>query len=94
MPALVLVTRMGINRAVATSLMIISAIGFTGAASALWSGGVIWLVAVPFIVGGATGMIGGRLLAKRLAGASLQSGFAIMIVLVGMAMLLDGIFGN
>lgn len=93
-PALVLVTRMGINRAVATSLMIISAIGFSGAASALWRGGVIWLVLVPFIVGGATGMIGGRLLAKRVAGASLQSGFAIMIVLVGMAMLLDGIFGN
>ena len=55
---------------------------------------MIWLVLVPFIIGGATGMISGRLLAKRLAGASLQSGFAIMIVLVGMAMLLDGIFGN
>ena len=92
-PALVLVTRMGINRAVATSLMIISAIGFTGAASALWAGEVIWLVLIPFIVGGAMGMLSGRLLAKRLAGPSLQSGFAIMIVLVGIAMLLDGIFG-
>jgi uncharacterized membrane protein YfcA len=93
-PALVLVTRMGINRAVATSLMIISAIGFAGAASALWSGGVIWFVLMPFLVGGATGMIGGRFLAKRLAGPSLQSGFAILVVLVGMAMLLDGIFGK
>lgn len=93
-PALVLVTRMGINRAVATSLMIITAIGFSGAASALWSGGMLWLVLMPFIVGGATGMISGRFLAKRLASASLQSGFAIAIVLVGMAMLLDGIFGN
>jgi len=39
-------------------------------------------------------MISGRLLAKRLAGASLRSGFAIMILLVGVAMLLDGVFGK
>ncbi len=93
-PALVLVTRMGINRAVATSLIIITVIGSTGAASALWNGGVIWLVVIPFIVGGAAGMIGSKLLAKCLAGASLQRSFAAMIVLVGIAMLLDGIFGN
>ncbi len=92
-PALVLVTRMGVHRAVATSLLIITVIGFTGAAGALWQGRIDWQVLVPFAIGGGAAMIVGRGLAAKLAGPALQKIFATLIVLVGLGMLLDGWLG-
>ena len=86
-PALVLVTRMGVHRAVATSLLIISVIGFSGAATAIWQGRINWTLLWPFAVGGALMMIVARSFAHRLAGPALQRAFAIVIVLVGIAML-------
>lgn len=86
-PALVGITRMGIHRAVATSLVIITVIGFSGAAGALWHGGILWSILLPFIAGGAVGMISGQSLAVRLTGATLQKVFACIIVLVGTGML-------
>lgn len=86
-PALAGITRMGIHRAVATSLVVITLIGFSGAASALWHGGIQWEVLFPFIAGGAIGMTGGQFLAVRLSGATLQKVFACVIVLVGTGML-------
>ncbi len=88
-PALVLVTRMGLHGAVGTSLLIISAIGFSGAAGALIQGRIDWLILVPFVVGGAAGMLSGRRLARRIAGPTLQKTFSALIVLVGAAMLVD-----
>jgi uncharacterized membrane protein YfcA len=90
-PALVLVTRMGVHRAVATSLLIISAIGSSGAISALLHGGIVWRVLLPFAAGGALAMVGGRLLAERLAGPRLQEVFAIAILGVGVGMLIDAL---
>jgi uncharacterized membrane protein YfcA len=90
-PALVLVTRMGVHRAVATSLLIIAAIGSSGAVSALFHRQIDWLVLLPFATGGAMAMLGGRLLAQRLAGPRLQKVFAIAIVCVGFGMLLDSL---
>ena len=90
-PALVLVTRMGIHRAVATSLVIIAAIGLAGAATAFWQGRIDWAVLVPFVAGGAVAMLAGRLLAERLAGARLQQLFSLVIVVVGATMLLHGL---
>jgi uncharacterized membrane protein YfcA len=89
-PALVLVTRMGIHRAVATSLIVITAIGFAGAGSALWHGRIEWAILVPFAAGGATAMTAGRRLAARWAGPRLQRVFAALIIGVGAAMLVDG----
>lgn len=86
-PALAGITRMGIHRAVATSLVVITLIGFSGAASALWHGGILWGVLLPFIAGGAIGMTSGQFLAGRLSGATLQKVFACVIVLVGTGML-------
>lgn len=86
-PALAGITRMGIHRAVATSLVVITVIGFSGAASALWHGGILWWILLPFIAGGAVGMTGGQFLAVRLTGATLQKVFACIIVLVGAGML-------
>jgi uncharacterized protein len=90
-PALVLVTRMGIHHAVATSLLVIAAIGFAGAATAIWQGRIEWRILAPFVAGGAAAMLAGRLLAERLAGPRLQKLFSIIIVVVGAAMLLDGL---
>jgi uncharacterized protein len=88
-PALVLVTRMGVHRAVATSLLIISAIGFSGAASAVLQARIDWAILLPFAAGGAAAMLAGRQFAGRVAGPTLQRTFAAMIVLVGFSMLLD-----
>jgi uncharacterized protein len=90
-PALVLITRMGIHRAVATSLVVIAAIGLAGAAPAVWQGRIDSSVVLPFIAGGAAAMLAGRALAERLAGPRLQKLFATIIALVGIAMLLDGL---
>jgi uncharacterized membrane protein YfcA len=91
-PALVLVTRMGVHRAVATSLLIIAAIGSSGALSALLHGEIVWRVLLPFATGGALAMVAGRLLAERLAGPRLQKIFAIAILSVGTGMLIDSFF--
>jgi uncharacterized membrane protein YfcA len=88
-PALVLVTRMGVHRAVATSLLIIAAIGASGAFSAVMHREIVWSVLLPFAVGGALAMVVGRLLAERLAGPKLQMVFAIAIFCVGIGMLID-----
>lgn len=86
-PALVLVTRMGVHRAVATSLLIIGLIGFAGATTALWQGRIDFGVLVPFAAGGASMMIATRAVATKVAGPALQRAFAIVIVLVGLGML-------
>jgi uncharacterized membrane protein YfcA len=88
-PALVLVTRMGVHRAVATSLLIIAAIGASGAFSAVMHREIVWSVLLPFAAGGALAMVVGRLLAERLAGPKLQMVFAIAIFCVGIGMLID-----
>ena len=86
-PALVLVTRMGVHRAVATSLVIITVIGAAGAATAVWQGRIDWSVLAPFAAGGALMMIVTRSFASRVAGPALQRAFAGSIVFVGFAML-------
>jgi uncharacterized protein len=90
-PALVFVTRMGVHRAVATSLLIITVIGSSGAATALWHGRLEWAVLVPFAAGGAVAMILARQLATRLGGPKLQKIFALSIIGVGVAMLVDSV---
>ena len=86
-PALVLVTRMGVHRAVATSLLVICLIGIAGAGTAIWQGRVDWTVLAPFAAGGALAMIATRAFAARVAGPPLQRAFAATIVIVGIGML-------
>jgi uncharacterized membrane protein YfcA len=85
-PALVLVTRMGVHRAVATSLLIIALIGMSGAAMAVWQSRIDWAVLAPFAAGGALAMVATRTFAARVAGPKLQQAFAVIIVLVGFGM--------
>lgn len=93
-PALVGITRMGIHRAVATSLIVITAIGLAGASGALLQGRLSWPVLLPFAAGGAIGMVLGRVAAGRLSGPRLQRGFALVIVVTGVIMLTETFAGR
>ena len=82
-PALLFVTRMDIQRAVATSLLIISLIGLTGVVSALLQGRIpdIQITSL-FLVGGVTGMGVGRMMVKKIPTLALQKIFVIIVLLL------------
>lgn len=90
-PALMFVTRMGVHSAVATSLLVITAIGFSGASSAVLAGKISWPILLPFAAGGAVSMFAGRKLARRIAGPALQRVFSALIVVVGISMLVHSL---
>ena len=82
-PALVLVTGMGIHRAVATSLLVIALISTSGVASSIVAGRPLPLaLAGLFLAGGIGGMEMGTLASRRLGGAGLQKLFASAMVAV------------
>jgi len=93
-PALVFVTRIGVHAAVGTSLLIISAIGLSGAATSLIHGSIDWAILLPFLAGGAVSMLAARRFAGRIAGPTLQRTFSMLIILVGIAMLIDGLLSE
>lgn len=84
-PALMFITQMDIRRAVASSLLVITAIGYIGLVSALVSGRDLDpAIVAMFTLGGLLGMFLGRLLARRIAGASLQRLFAVSTAVLGL----------
>lgn len=91
-PALVFVTQMPMQRAVATSLLVIAVIGLVGTAMAALSGHLTLSAYLPitakFVAGSFIGMAAGRLLAVRIAGPELQKLFAAMVVITAVAMLI------
>lgn len=91
-PALMLITRMNIHAAVATSLVVIALTGLTGAAYAAMQGNIHWPILLPFIGGGLIGMLIGRNTAHRIAGPRLQKLFAMAVVLMAISMLIRTIF--
>lgn len=90
-PALVFVTQMPMQRAVATSLLVIAVIGLVGTAMAALSGQLTLSAYLPitakFVAGSFIGMTAGRLLAVRIAGPALQKLFAAMVVITALAMM-------
>lgn len=89
-PALMLITQMGIHRAVATSLLVITLIGVSGVISAAFSGREIdWILAGLFVLGGVGGMFAGRGLARLLAGTKLQLVFATCMLGTATFLLLE-----
>lgn len=83
-PALSFVTQLGIHRAVATSLFVITLIGASGVASAWFVGREIPAVLTGFfLVGGLIGMTAGRSVASRVAGPTLQKVFAVAMLATG-----------
>lgn len=84
-PALRAFTALSFHSAVATSLMAIALTSAGTAALAVASGRALpWAVALPFMAGALGGMLGGRLLAPRIAGPRLQQGFAVVVILVSL----------
>ena len=88
-PALVLFSGMDIQRAVGTSLLVITLVSASGASSIVATGRTIpWPVVVWFTGGSILGLFVGSRLAVRLRGPALQRGFAIAILLVAGFMIL------
>ncbi len=85
-PVLQRYTDLEMDSIVPTSLAVIALVSVTGVASSAIAGHLNWSVALPFSLGGVTGMIGGRQVARLLGGFHLQKGFALVsgIVAVGM----------
>lgn len=82
-PALVLVTGMGIHRAVATSLLVIALVSASGVASYVAAGSPLPLSLTGlFVAGGLAGMEAGTLVGRRLGGPGLQKLFASAMVAV------------
>jgi uncharacterized membrane protein YfcA len=86
-PALRRYTDLEMQSVVATSLMVITLVSASGVAASIATGNMNWSIAAPFSAGALAGMVGGRLISDRLAGAHLQRGFAILSTLVAIAMI-------
>lgn len=83
-PALVTFSGMGMQRAIGTSLLIITLISVTGIATQFATGGTVpWSVTLAFLLGSVAGLLAGTALARRLAGPHLQKVFAVAIVVIG-----------
>jgi len=89
-PALLFITQVSMRQAVATSLLIICVVGGTGFASFVASNdSVDWLLLAQVCSGGLLGMLGGRLVADKIAGAQLQRVFALGLVAIAVITLTD-----
>jgi uncharacterized membrane protein YfcA len=84
-PGLLWATAMPISVAIGTSLVVVTALGATTAASYALSGYVDWPLVALLVAGGIAGTVIGRLAGRRLAGAkrTLDLGFAALVILVG-----------
>jgi uncharacterized membrane protein YfcA len=86
-PALQRSTDLEMQSVVATSLAVIALVSVGGVISSALAGNLNWAIAVPFCGGALAGMMGGRLIASRLAGPQLQKGFAAISALVAIGMI-------
>jgi uncharacterized membrane protein YfcA len=87
-PALRMVTNLPMRSIVATSLAVVTLVSLVGVATATAMGSMPWGIGLPFALGAAAGLLGGRLIAKQLAGPQLQLIFALVGFLVAAMMLL------
>lgn len=82
-PALVVFSGMGMQRAIGTSLLIITLISVSGTTTHLLAGKELDLAtAVVFAIGSIAGLFAGSGIAQRLAGRTLQKTFAVAMILV------------
>ncbi len=93
-PSLVRFARLGMHRAVGTSLLVIGCTGLSGLGTSIVAGQAIdFSVLSLFLGGGIIGMWVGRQMARRLAGATLQLLFAIALVAMAAAILVAHVHG-
>jgi uncharacterized membrane protein YfcA len=86
-PALQRYTDLRMQSVVATSLAVIALVSISGVTARALAGHLEWAVALPFSAGATAGMLGGRVLAARLAGPVLKRGFALLSAAVAVAMI-------
>ena len=84
-PGLILATAMPLPLAIGTSLVVVSALGFTTAASYAMSGLVDWNVTALLIAGGVIGTMAGIAFGKIIGTRKglLERGFAAVVIAVG-----------
>jgi uncharacterized membrane protein YfcA len=84
-PALITFSGMGMQRAIGTSLLVMTLVSVSGTLSHLDSvGDTAWPIVILFTAGSVAGLFGGSWLARRLAGAVLQRTFAAAIIAVAL----------
>lgn len=88
-PGLIAATAMPIAVAIGTSLVVVTALGATTAASYAWSGLVDWTLVGWLVAGGIVGSLAGRWAGRLLAARKnlLERGFAGVVIAVGGFML-------
>lgn len=86
-PALRNYTDLPMDAVVATSLAVIALVSGTGVVSSAVAGNLDAVAAAPFCLGALAGMLAGRRVAARVAGAHLQRGFALVAAMVAVGML-------
>lgn len=87
-PSLRTATALSMHSAVATSLMAIALTSAGTVLLSLASGAPLpWAIALPFAAGSLAGMLLGRWLSPRIAGPSLQQGFAVLMALTSIALI-------
>jgi uncharacterized protein len=86
-PALVLVLGMSMREAVGSSLVVIAINSGAGLLGHAGEQGVSWLIVALLLAGGLPGLLVGSRLAQRLPIARLRQGFAVLVVLLGVALL-------
>lgn len=91
-PTLRKVTDLSVPSILATSLAIIALISLTGVTSAIFIGALNWSIAIPFCGATVAGMFLGRLFADRVAGHTLQQGFAILAICIAISMIIKVIW--
>jgi uncharacterized protein len=89
-PALHRATNIPTQGIVATSLMVITLVAAGGVVASLWHGAHIAAdVAVPFVGAAVLGVVAGRATVRRLSARSIQRAFALVVILVAIAMLTE-----
>jgi uncharacterized membrane protein YfcA len=92
-PALIFATGMPLRNAVGTSLVVVTALGLTTAASYAVSGDVNWWLVAVLLLGGVGGSLAGIALGKLLANKRrvMDIAFAIAVIAVGLFVVMRGL---
>ena len=92
-PALLMATRMPIRLAIGTSLVVVTALGASTAASYALSGYVDWQLVGLLVLGGIAGTVPGQWAGRRLADRkrALNLGFALVVIAVGLSIVVRGL---
>jgi uncharacterized membrane protein YfcA len=93
-PALRRHTDLAMHAITATSLMVLAVVSGGSLGLWLWSHGLPWQQALPFIAGALLGLAAGRLASPRVAEQALRQGFAALSLLVAAGLLWKALAGG